>query len=222
MGTEPFVMNNDRMSKTIKAPYFESDLTVTQFDHVHWTQAQPIQIARHWCGQEASASRHAEARIIWSDKSLGVRFVCNQREPLIVNPNPQLDHKTIGLWDRDVCEIFVAPDTANPNRYFEFEAAPTGEWVDLAVNLTSTERETDRAFYSGMTVAARVALDQVIVSMRIPWSDSIKSPARGDEWRINLFRCVGTGNQRYLAWQPTYAPEPNFHVPEAFGWLSFV
>ena len=215
-------MNNDRMGKTIKARYSESDLAVTQFDHVHWTQAQPIQIARHWCGEEAPASRHAEARIIWSDESLGIRFVCNQKEPLIVNSNPQLDQKTIGLWDRDVCEIFIAPDAANPNRYFEFEAAPTGEWVDLAVNLTPTERETDRAFYSGMTVAAGVALDQVTVSMRIPWSDSIPKPAIEDEWRVNLFRCVGTGIQRYLAWQPTYAPEPNFHVPEAFGWLSFV
>jgi hypothetical protein len=215
-------MNNDRRDKTIKAPYSESDLAVTQFDHEHWTRAHPIQIARHWCGEEAPDSRHAEARIIWSNECLGVRFVCNQREPLIVNSNPQLDQKTIGLWDRDVCEIFIAPDAANPSRYFEFEAAPTGEWVDLAVNLTSTERETDRAFYSGMTVAARVALDQVTVSMRIPWSDSIPKPAMHDEWRVNLFRCVGTGNQRYLAWQPTYSPEPNFHVPEAFGWLRFV
>ena len=215
-------MNNDQMGETIKASYSERDLAVTQFDHAHWTRAQPIQIARHWCGEEAPVSRHAEARIIWSDESLGVRFVCNQREPLIVNSNPQLDQKTIGLWDRDVCEIFIAPDAANPNRYFEFEAAPTGEWVDLAVNLTSNEREIDPAFYSGMTVAAHVAQDQVTVSMHIPWSDSIPKPALGAEWRVNLFRCVGTGNQRYLAWQPTYAPEPNFHVPEAFGWLSFV
>ena len=214
-------MNNDQMGETIKASYSERDLAVTQFDHARWTRAQPIQIARHWCGEAAPASRHAEARIIWSDESLGVRFVCNQKEPLIVNSNPRLDQKTIGLWDRDVCEIFIAPDAVNPNRYFEFEAAPTGEWVDLAVNLTSTEREIDRAFYSGMTVAARVAQDQVTVSMRIPWSDSIPKPAMGAEWRVNLFRCVGTGIQRYLAWQPTYSPEPNFHVPEAFGWLTF-
>jgi hypothetical protein len=215
-------MNNGRQRETIQARYSGSDLAVTQFDHAHWTGAQPIQIARQWSGEEAPASRHAEARMIWSDEFLSVRFVCNQREPLIVNPTPQLDQKTIGLWDRDVCEIFIAPDPANPNRYFEFEAAPTGEWVDLAVNLTSNRRETDRAFYSGMTVAARVAQDQVTVSMRIPWSDSIPKPAIGDEWRVNLFRCVGTGNQRFLAWRPTYAPEPNFHVPEAFGWLSFV
>ncbi len=38
----------------------------------------------------------------------------------------------------------------------------------------------------------------------------------------NLFRCIGVGNERYLAWQPTGTPEPLFHVPEAFGWIQFV
>jgi hypothetical protein len=41
-------------------------------------------------------------------------------------------------------------------------------------------------------------------------------------WRINLFRCVGVGDDRYLAWQPTYTAEPSFHVPEVFGWLDFL
>jgi len=208
--------------EAIEAPYSETDLAATQFDHEEWTRAQPIQITRYWSGEEAPASRHAEARIIWSDESLAVRFVCNQNEPLIVNPHAQLIHKTIGLWDRDVCEIFLAPDAASPNHYFEFEAAPTGEWVDLAIKLGPTERETDSEFHSGMTTAARLAGNQLTISLRIPWSEPIRKPQRGEEWRINLFRCIGIGNQRYMAWRPTYTAEPNFHVPEAFGWLSFV
>ena len=129
--------------EVIEAPYSEIDLAVTQFDHGEWTRARPVQITRYWSGGEALASRHAEARIIWSDESLAVRFVCNQSEPLIVNSHPQVTHKTIGLWDRDVCEVFLAPEAENPNHYFEFEAAPTGEWVDLAIKLGPTERETD-------------------------------------------------------------------------------
>jgi len=215
-------MNNGCQGETIQARYSESDLAVTQFDHAHWTRAQPIKIARHWSGEVAPSARHAEARIIWSDESLGIRFVCNQKEPFIVNSTPQLNHKTIGLWDRDVCEIFIAPDVNNPNRYFEFEAAPTGEWVDLAINLGPTERETDPGFYSGMTTATHIADEQLTITMRIPWGDAVRKPKSGDQWRVNLFRCVGTGNQRYLAWRPTHTPEPNFHVPEAFGWLSFV
>jgi hypothetical protein len=156
-----------------------------------------------------------------------VRFVCSDAEPLLVNANPQLDKKTLGLWHKDVFEIFVAPDASTPDRYFEFEAAPTGEWVDLAISfapndsLAPGKRQTDFEFQSGMTTAASVANGRISVAICIPWSDAIPKPSRGDEWRVNLFRCVGEGDERYLAWQPTFTAEPNFHVPEVFGRLRF-
>lgn len=198
------------------------NLAANEFDQPEWNQAQPIQITRQWSGEEAPASRHAEARVIWTEESLVVRFVCTQNEPLIVSANPQLNQKTIGLWDRDVCEIFIAPDPNTPQHYFEFEAAPTGEWVELGIQVTPAGRETDWEFHSGMSVAAMVSRNQIIIGMRIPWSESLPKPQRGDAWRVNLFRCVGTGNERYLAWQPTFTPEPYFHVPEVFGRLDFV
>lgn len=207
--------------REIEAHYSPIDPAADLLDHAEWDTAQPIQITRYWSGDEAAATRHAEARIIWSEESLAVRFLCNQTEPLIISANPQVDQKTIGLWDRDVCELFLAPDPEQANRYFEFEAAPTGEWIDLAINLMPSGRKTDFNFRSGMTAATRIATDQLVIGMRIPWSDSITKPHHGDRWRCNLFRCIGMGNERYLAWRPTYTVEPNFHVPEAFGWLSF-
>jgi hypothetical protein len=205
----------------IKAHYSATDPASHLLDHAGWASAQPVQIARYWSGDEAPATRHAEARIIWSEESLAIRFVCNQTEPLIINANPQLDQKTIGLWDRDVCEFFLAPDPENINRYFEFEAAPTGEWIDLAITLMPSGRKTDFNFRSGMIASANITADQLVISMRIPWSECIPKPQHGDTWRCNLFRCIGTGNERYLAWQPTFTVEPNFHAPEAFGWLNF-
>lgn len=204
----------------IAAHYSEVSLRANEFDHPAWSGARAIQITRKWSGEEAPVSRHAEARIIWSEESLVVRFVCRQNEPLIVDPNPQLNKKTLGLWDRDVCEIFIAPDPNTPERYFEFEAAPTGEWVDLGIHLGPHGRETNWQFCSGMTAAARIAAEELTISIRIPWSAPIPKPKRGDAWRCNLFRCVGTGTERYLAWQPTYTPEPYFHVPEVFGRLD--
>ena len=205
----------------IAAQHSQVSLKATDFDHPAWKRAPAIQITRKWSGEEAPASRYAEARIIWSEESLVVRFVCRQSEPLIVSPNPQLDKKTIGLWDRDVCEIFVAPDPNTPERYFEFEAAPTGEWVYLELNLTTGCRETNWDFHSGMTTAARIAGEELTISICIPWSTSIPKPELGDVWRCNLFRCVGLGTERYLAWQPTHTQEPYFHVPEVFGRLDF-
>lgn len=206
----------------IAAQHSQVSLSANDLDHAAWKRAPAIHITRMWSGEEAPKSRHAEARIIWSEESLVVRFVCQQSESLVINPHPQLDGKTIGLWNRDVCEIFVAPDPNTPDRYFEFEAAPTGEWVDLGIHLTTGGRETDWEFCSGMTTAARFAGEELTISICIPWSTPIPKPQRGDVWRCNLFRCVGTGNERYLAWQPTHTPDPYFHVPEVFGRLDFV
>jgi hypothetical protein len=140
----------------------------------------------------------------------------------VVSAAPRLDRKTVGLWERDVCEIFVAPDPAAPHRYFEFEAAPTGEWLDLAITLTAEGRETDWDYCSGMTAAARLEGRTLTVGMRVPWAALGGPPRAGESWRANLFRCVGSDPARgYLAWRPTHTPEPGFHVPEKFGLLRF-
>jgi len=209
-------------SVTSGSRYTINDLSAAALDHADWDRVRAIPLTRYWSGSPAPANRHAEARILWSDESLWVRFVCRQTEPLIVSSKPQTESKTIGLWDRDVCEAFLAPNPEQPNRYFEFEAAPTGEWIDLAVHLELGQRETEWDFHSGMTAKARIGIGQIIISMRIPWGDRIHKPERGERWRVNLFRCVGGSKDRgYLAWQPTHTEQPNFHVPEAFGWLVF-
>ena len=207
----------------IEARQIATDLNIADLQSAEWARAQPIQIDRYWSGEPAPASRHAEARVLWSNKALYLRFICHQGEPLIVNDNPQQEKRTMGLWDRDVCEIFIAPDWAVVERYFEFEAAPTGEWADVAIHWTPEKRESDWEFASHMTTAARVETARITIAMRIPWSEWIPEPQQDERWRVNLFRCVGKDPDRgYLAWQATKTPKPNFHVPQVFGWLVFV
>lgn len=210
------------MSEVVEARHVDVEIAAGELDHPLWETARPVLITRYWSGEEASPARHAEARLVWSGAALSVRFVCPQREPLIVSAEPQTETKTIGLWDRDVCEIFVAPDAREPERYFEFEAAPTGEWLDVAIEWKAAERLSDWKYCSGMTTAARVGKDGIEVAMRIPWEAFGRAPTAGERWRGNLFRCVGEGETRgYLAWRPTYAEEPGFHVPAAFGEIEF-
>lgn len=208
--------------KTITAGYVAVDLDARELSNPVWGGAQTAHITHYWSGADAPVAVHAEVRLLWSDESLHVRFVCNQHQPLLVSANPQLERKTIGLWDRDVCEIFIAPVPSHLDRYFEFEAAPTGEWVDLEVCFKDGKLLKDFDYISGMTVTSRVSGRRLEIAMHIPWSITMPKPESGDEWRVNLFRCVGLGNERYLAWQPTFAPEPNFHVPAAFGKLRFI
>lgn len=210
------------LENIVEAVRAGEEVEVGDFEHAAWGAARPASVARYWSGEEAPVERRAEARLVWTDAALGVRFEYRQAEPFVLSAAPRLDRKTLGLWDRDVCEIFVAPDANAPERYFEFEAAPTGEWLDLAVHLTARGRETDWHFRSGMTAAARVEGERVLIAMRIPWKGLGRVPRAGDRWRVNLFRCVGAGDTRgYVAWQPTHTPEPSFHVPEKFGRIRF-
>lgn len=207
---------------TVIARHINQSINAGEFDNQIWKQCEPVQIEHYWSGEPAMRSRHAEARVCWSEEALHVRFVGKQQEPLIVTDHPNTDKKTLGLWDRDVCEIFLAPNPEEPWRYFEFEAAPTGEWVDLGITVKPEGRETDWDFASGFTTAAKLEGERLLVGMRIPWSESIPKPQPGDVWRVNVFRCVGPeAPERYLAWLPTRTPEPNFHVPEVFGTLRF-
>src|SRR5947209_2076961 len=211
-----------REDQIIEARHTAIDLNAADLKSAEWHNALRVQIDRYWSGASAPEGRRAEARILWSTKALHVRFVCHQAEPLVVSEKPQTLNKTMGLWDRDVCEIFIAPDPHVVERYLEFEAAPTGEWLDVAIHWTAQKRESDWEFNSHMTTAASVEKDRVTIAMRIPWNHWIHEPQKGERWRVNLFRCVGKDpNRGYLAWQPTRTPQPNFHVPQVFGWLRF-
>jgi alpha-galactosidase len=208
--------------KVVRARRVSQDVSASDLDHDAWTQADTLHITRYWSGEEAPLARQSEARILWTSRALCVRFVCRQGEPLVINETPQTVQKTLGLWERDVCEIFVAPDGNEPERYFEFEAAPTGEWLDLGIRQLPDKRETDWELRSGMMAAARIENARITIAMSVPWSAFGREPLAGERWRVNLFRCVGAGPDRgYLAWQPTYTERPNFHVPQAFGQLSF-
>jgi hypothetical protein len=211
------------MTGKIKIAHVENDFSVSELDSNYWEKSQTVAIEKYWSGENAPLGRHAKAKFLWSETALYVRFEANQIEPLIISGEPNLKTKTRGLWDRDVCEIFVAPDRDEPRKYFEFEIAPTGEWIDLAIHQLPERRETDFEYDSGMLSAARIEKDKVLMAMKIEFKAFGKAPKANEVWRGNLFRCVGAGATRgYLAWQPTGTPLPAFHVPEAFGEFEFL
>jgi alpha-galactosidase len=73
---------------------------------------------------------------------------------------------------------------------------------------------------------SRVVLDE----RRKIWTAEIALPMRSlapafdpkKDWRVNFFRVEGPTEPRYYSsWRLTRTPQPNFHVPEAFGRLCF-
>ena len=165
---------NDR----IKITRIAKDFSVSDFSNENWKTASEILIEHYWSGKRAELERRATARLLWSDEAFYVRFEAVQNEPLIVNDKPNLKTKTRGLWDRDVCEIFVAPDFNKPKKYFEFEVAPTGEWIDLVIEiLPDGKRATDFEYKSGMKSAARIETNKVL-SRRAVLGKSVNNASR--------------------------------------------
>ena len=210
------------MKDCLNIAHISSDFEISDLTNRSWEQAQKVAITTYWSGENAPDSRRLTASLLWSDKALYVRFEARQEEPLVVSDHPDLSKKTLHLWDRDVCEIFLAPNASTPNKYFEFEVAPTGEWIDLRIEILPEKRLTDRNYRSDMMAAARIENQSVISGIKVEWATLGKAPKVGDRWRGNLFRCVGKDPDRgYLAWQPTMTKEPAFHVPDKFGWFEF-
>lgn len=207
----------------IKIWYCENDFALDNFENDVWLACEQVLLDKYWSGIEAPPERTGAARLLWTETALYVRFDCEQGEPFVISNQPDTTKEAERLWERDVCEIFVASNPDQPEKYFEFEVAPTGEWLDYAIHQLADRRETDITYNSGIKTAAKIGANNLIVIFSVGWQAFGKKPQAGEKWRGNLFRCVGAGETRgYLAWQPTLTEKPNFHVPSVFGVFEFV
>jgi alpha-galactosidase len=182
-----------------------------------WERAAAVRFSTDWRGLDADAERETEVRLLWTPEHLYLRFVARYRS-ITVFPDADARGWRDHLWDRDVCEVFLQSDPGVAG-YKEFEVAPNGFWIDL--DIAPGEK---RDLRSGLR--RRVEIDDAQKSWRAVLDLPMKSLAArfdgGATWRVNFFRVEGPAEPRfYSAWQPTRTPQPNFHVPEAFGKLIF-
>jgi hypothetical protein len=206
---------------SVNIPLLAGDVPVSALKDDSWERSGVTVIDKQLNAQETPEGRRTEVRLFGTATALHVRFDARQTEPLVLNEAPQTSVKTMELWERDVCELFLASDTRNRRRYFEFEIAPTGEWLDLIVDWTKDEPR-NWEYASGMEAFSKIDPDKVTMVMKIAWTAFGRKPEPGDVWLGNMFRQVGSGDTRgYLAWSPTRTSTPQFHVPEKFGEFIF-
>ena len=182
-----------------------------------WEAAPPLRFSADWQGLHADAERETEVRVLWTPETLYLEFWARYRS-ITVFPDADARGWRDHLWERDVCEVFLQSDPAHAG-YKEFEVAPNGFWIDL--DIAPGEK---RDLRSGLR--RRVKIDEVARRWRAVLALPMKSLTgrfdAGATWRVNFFRVEGSAEPRfYSAWQPTRTPQPNFHVPEAFGRLVF-
>ena len=183
-----------------------------------WKTASPVTFCADWQGLHPDPERQTEVRVLWTPTTLYLRFECRYRELFVFDdsdPNGRRDH----LWDRDVAETFLQPDPSRPRYYREFEISPNGMWVDLDIfpgGLSDLKSGLTRSVWldrEGHRWAAELAIPMKALTEQF-------DPAA--VWRANFYRVEGPHEPRfYSAWRATGTPEPNFHVPSAFGKLQF-
>jgi len=187
-----------------------------------WESARPVTFDADWQGKNADPLRQTEVRVLWTPELLFLHFRCFFRTLTVFpadDPRAEPSGRLWQLWDRDVAEVFLQPDPAHPERYFEFEVSPNGLWIDLDIR---PGEKLDP--HSGLKrrVSHGVCKKIWLAELAIPMRSLTPSFNPAATWRVNFFRCEGASEPRfYSAWRPTHTPQPNFHVPSAFGRLEF-
>jgi hypothetical protein len=190
-----------------------------------WSHAASTWIAKDCTQQLDYPKLKTEVRGFWTDSDLYLLFVSPYTELNLWLPADNSKDR-LKLWDRDVVEFFLGDDWTDIKHYREFEVAPTGDWVDLAIDLNKDSYDAN--WNSGWERQGRIdeAKHVWYAAARVPLRSVSEQPIKaGTKWRANLYRIDGVGGdpqRHFMCWQPTCVVnrDPN-HVPEHFGTLIF-
>lgn len=201
-----------------------------------WAGAEPVALAAHRA--EGSGVRpRVEARVLWDDESLRVRFDLRDRFVRCVRT------RYLDMVCRDSCaEFFVRP--AGVAGYFNFEMNAGGT---LHASYVVDPRRLPQGGFAdwtpvpeewGRRVEVRHSLPRTVdpempgpvdwcVCARIPLAllEALSGvpcrPAPGAEWRANLYHCADeSSHPRWVQWTDV-GPALDFHQPGRFGTLRF-
>jgi alpha-galactosidase len=183
-----------------------------------WRSAAPVSFCADWQGLHPDPQRQTEVRVLWTPNTVYLRFECRYRG-LFVFDDSDSSGRRDHLWERDVAEAFLQPDPSRPRYYREFEVSPNGMWIDLDI---FPGGRSD--LKSGLSRSVWLDREQHTwaAELAIPLKALTATFDPAAVWRVNFYRVEGPKEPRfYSAWRPTGTPEPNFHVPSAFGKLQF-
>jgi alpha-galactosidase len=184
-----------------------------------WETTPPLRFDEDWQGKNSDELRETEVRLLWTPEALCLRFRARYRN-INVFSDAEPDGRRDQLWDRDVAEAFLQPDSSDPGRYKEFEISPNGFWIDLDI-APGEKRDLQSELKRRVQIKENEKL--WVAELYIPMKSLVARFDRAAIWRANFYRVEGPTESRfYSAWRPTGTPQPNFHVPKAFGRLIFV
>ncbi|MFM7322059.1 MAG: carbohydrate-binding family 9-like protein [Armatimonadota bacterium] len=192
----------------------------TGIDAGPWRRVRPVSLAPS--DGSGRANGDSRAWLCWSDTHLYAAWRC-------AGPSPRCTFRQRDepLYTEDVVELFVAPNPADPCRYFELEFNALATIFDAKVvhpTADGSGRPAVDATWNapGLECFARTFDGHWEVEIAVPFAAlGAPVPTPGSQWRGNAYRIEYGPPDRYLAWSPTRTKTPNFHVPARFGNLEF-
>jgi len=219
---EQYIRKVSMTSKSLAADFVPNgDLTKSV-----WKNAVRISLGDR-VSHKPLAGSETEVASLWTAHHIYFAYWCQYRSLNIYEGEDPAKERW-ELWNRDVVEAFINPQPERFLHYYEFEVAPNNQWIDLEIDL-SKKPMNDASWNSHFEHATKIDAGHKAwtAEMRIPVTSMNAGDIHaGDEWRINLYRCDGPGDdsqRRFLSWSPLPAGTGgSFHQPAAFGIVRFV
>ncbi len=181
-----------------------------------WDIAPTFAFNSDWSG--AATPVVTQVRVLWSPTALYMLWELGDTD-LLTDHTRSIDAERVDLYEEDAIEVFLAPDPANRKRYAEIEVGPFGHWFDLWIDRSTKKVRSNAAWSAGLTIGTTqdAAKRHATIELAITAPELIAAFAAEARLPIGLYRMDGKSPKRYLAAFPTRTPQPNFHVPDAFG-----
>ena len=189
-----------------------------------WKTADWVRMDHDMSGQKHYPQSETDIATVWTPHYVYFAYRCKYTELNIYKDVDPAVEKW-GLWNRDVVEVFINAQPERVNHYYEFEVSPNNLWIDLEINKDQSPFN-DANWDSGFDHATRIDPEHHTwtAEMRIPVTAlGAKEIYAGAEWRLNLFRADGLGEdhqRRFMSWS-TIPEGGTFHVPTRFGIIQF-
>lgn len=192
----------------------------------HWTNAEWVVIPQRTA---TGAAYETKTKLLYSGTGMYFLFSCQDRK--LTNT---LQADFFDLWNEDVIEIFLQPDSAKP-AYFEYELSPLNyelpiiifnekgklnSWMPFhyegnrktkhATHITGGEKKTNA------TVSGWTAEIYVPYALMKPVLETL--PSSGTKWKGNLYRIDYDKGETLWSWQLNSG---NFHEYDKFGSFRF-
>lgn len=207
--------------RTVTAKFIPMDFKPSgDLSHPAWKKAEPTFLEQDSKTAKVLPDSTTEIRVLWSKQYLYVGFKASF-ETLNTFQPPNLTGERIGLWEKDVVEMFIGSQPNKIQRYKEFQVSPTGERLDLSLELPDRDFDWFSHWHTAVDVDEETHIwcsEMKIPMAAIADQDGISVPRKGDRWPVNFYR-MDTPRRGFLAWNPTL--HGSFHKPERFGWMRF-